>query len=152
MTPTAPLAGGDSKGTNPRKLASYLGAREGTELADLGNQADRGRRVDAARAAEPADQRRPLRVARLLVDERIQAGARRQDDLVAGQVLTEHRVRGLFVTGQKLRASASDQRLRHGARLPGSSAIARKIARKLLLIRHKPVCRVNELGNRRRAR
>jgi hypothetical protein len=58
---------------------------EGGEVADLGDQPDRGQGVDAAQAAQPADGRRPLAIVGLLGDQPVEALAGREQDLVAGQ-------------------------------------------------------------------
>jgi len=66
---------------------------EGRDVADLGDQPDRGQRVDAAQTAQPSDRRRPRSLDGLLGDQGVEALAAREQDLVVGEVLTEDRRR-----------------------------------------------------------
>jgi hypothetical protein len=62
-------------------------------IADLGDQADRGQRVDASQAPQPRDHRRPGPGGGLLGDQPVEALAACQQHLVAGQVLRQDDLR-----------------------------------------------------------
>jgi hypothetical protein len=55
----AVLAGGVLRGHETDEGHELLGGAEATEVADLGDQAERGRRVDAAQAPQPGDELTP---------------------------------------------------------------------------------------------
>jgi len=48
------------------------------DVADLGDQADRGQRVDAAHAAQPGDHRRPRALGGLLEQQLVKAVTARE--------------------------------------------------------------------------
>ena len=85
------------------------------EVADLGDQPDRGQGVDAAQAAQPPDRRCPRLEFGLLADQRVETVPTREQHLVAGQVLTEHGV------GQRLVEADSSQ--------PGEMALRPRVPR-----------------------
>jgi hypothetical protein len=63
--------------------------RERTDVTDLGDQADRGQRVDAAQEAQTGDRCRPRALGGLLEDQSIQPLASGEQHLVMSQILTE---------------------------------------------------------------
>ncbi len=75
--------------------------RERGEVPDLGDQSDRGERVDAAHAAQPTHDADPPLGLRLLDDQRVETIATRQQHLVAGQVLAEHDLRQPIVKADR---------------------------------------------------
>ena len=64
----------------------HLRVRERIEVTDLGDEPDRGQRLDTAQAAKPSDQRRPRTLHGLLNDQGIQAISPGEQHLVMGQI------------------------------------------------------------------
>lgn len=87
------LAAGPLTGNETEEAGQQPRMRERREVADLGDQPDRGQRVDATQASQPADRRSPGPVRGLLGDQAVQAITTRQEHLVAGQILPENRLR-----------------------------------------------------------
>ncbi|MBW3652705.1 MAG: 2-C-methyl-D-erythritol 2,4-cyclodiphosphate synthase [Actinobacteria bacterium] len=85
----APFARGLLGRDEAEVAGQLLGVLEGGDVADLGDQPDRGQRVDATQAAQPRDGRRPRPVDGLLEQQTVEAVATREQHLVVREVLSE---------------------------------------------------------------
>jgi len=81
--------------------AELLGVLERGDVTDLGDQSDRGQRVDAAHAAQPRDRRRPRALGGLLEQELVEAVTAREQHLVMGEVLTKDQLDELVVKADR---------------------------------------------------
>ena len=94
------VARGALGGHQPEVGRQRVWVLEALKLADLGAQAQRRERVDAAHAAQPGDRLRPGRVLGDVCQLVLDALAARQQDVVGVQVVLEGQSRGVIVEAQ----------------------------------------------------